>query len=74
LVPLGRTLSISSYKGGVGKSPITVNVAARLVERNFKLAVVTDDGIFRGMRDEGRTPPPENSVRYLRDIWLSAHV
>ncbi|MPQ84157.1 ParA family protein [Pseudomonas sp. MAFF 730085] len=39
--PLGRALSISSYKGGVGKSPLTVNVAACLVNLSYRVAIVT---------------------------------
>jgi chromosome partitioning protein len=60
--PLGQVLSIATYKGGVGKSPITINVAARLVEQNFKVAVVTDDGVFRGMSSDGRGPALETLV------------
>ncbi|UVM47695.1 AAA family ATPase [Pseudomonas sp. B21-015] len=60
--PLGRVLSIASYKGGVGKSPITINVAAQLAEQNFKVAVVTDDGVFRGMCNDGRGPAPGTQV------------
>lgn len=48
-----RVLSITSLKGGVGKSPITVDVAACLVERGSKVAVIShdccyDDGLSLG--------------------------
>lgn len=50
-----RVLSITSLKGGVGKSPITVDVAACLVERGNRVAVIThdccyEDGISDGVR------------------------
>ena len=50
-----RVLSITSLKGGVGKSPITVDVAASLVERGNSVAVITydccyEDGLSRGVR------------------------
>lgn len=60
--PLGRALSISSYKGGVGKSPLTVNVAACLVNLSYRVAIVTDDGVYRGMRGAGRSPQPGSLV------------
>lgn len=60
--PLGRALSISSYKGGVGKSPLTVNVAACLVNLSYRVAIVTDDGVYRGMRVAGRSPQPGSLV------------
>jgi len=59
---LSRVLSISTFKGGVGKSPITISVAARLVEQHFKVAVVTDDAVFRGMSRDGRGPAPGTLV------------
>ncbi|MBB6157395.1 chromosome partitioning protein [Pseudomonas sp. JAI115] len=60
--PLGRVLSITSYKGGVGKSPITINVAAQLAAQHLKVAVVTDDGVFRGMCHDGRGPATGTQV------------
>lgn len=55
-----RVMSITSLKGGVGKSPITVGVAACLVERGCKVAVVThdccyEDGISEGVRPRAGT-------------------
>jgi chromosome partitioning protein len=38
-----RVMSITSLKGGVGKSPITVDVAACLVERGNRVAVISHD-------------------------------
>lgn len=74
--PLGRALSIATYKGGVGKSPITISVAARLVEQNFKVAVVTDDGVFRGITNAGRGPSTGSLVSKIdfydeRDLKVS---
>jgi chromosome partitioning protein len=60
--PLGRCFSIASYKGGVGKSPLTVNIAAQLVARGFTVAVVTNDEVFRGMRDDHEEPPEGSLV------------
>jgi len=44
-----RVLCITSMKGGVGKSPITIDVAATLVERGCKVAVVTYDSVYQAM-------------------------
>lgn len=79
LAPRGqaRTLSITTYKGGVGKSPITVNIAACLVSKGFKVAVVTDDPVFRGMKENGEGPEADTLVSQIsfyddRDIVFSA--
>lgn len=50
-----RVISITSLKGGVGKSPITIDVAACLVERGNRVAVIThdccyEDGVSNGAR------------------------
>ena len=44
-----QTLAITSYKGGIGKSPVTIDIAACLVARNFKVAIITSDSVYRGM-------------------------
>lgn len=62
LSPLGQVISISTYKGGVGKSPITVSIGARLVELGFRVAIVTDDGVYRGIRRAGESPAPGTLV------------
>jgi len=72
-----RTLSITTYKGGVGKSPITINIAACLVSKGFKVAVVTDDSVFRGMKEEGEGPEAGSLVSQIsfyddRDIVFSS--
>jgi chromosome partitioning protein len=72
-----RTLSITTYKGGVGKSPITVNIAACLVFKGFKVAVVTDDPVFRGMKEHGEGPEAGSLVSQIsfyddRDIVFSS--
>lgn len=44
-----QTLSVTSYKGGIGKSPITIDMAACLTARKFKVGVITSDSVYRGM-------------------------
>lgn len=44
-----QTLAVTSYKGGIGKSPITIDIAACLVARNFRVAVISSDSVYRGM-------------------------
>ncbi|QJI41065.1 AAA family ATPase [Pseudomonas sp. ADAK2] len=51
-----RVLSITSLKGGVGKSPITVDVAACLVERGSNVAVITHDCCFEDGVSNGAHP------------------
>lgn len=42
-----KVISITTLKGGVGKSPITVNVATELAKRGKKVAIITSDIVFR---------------------------
>jgi cellulose biosynthesis protein BcsQ len=79
LAPCGqaRTLSVTTYKGGVGKSPITINIAACLVSKGFRVAVVTDDTVFRCMKKDGEGPEDDSLVSQVRfyddrDILFSA--
>nr|WP_298167069.1 AAA family ATPase [uncultured Pseudomonas sp.] len=58
----GQTLSITAYKGGVGKSPITVDVASCLVQRGFKVAIVTNDVVYRCKAEKGDQPEPGSLV------------
>lgn len=49
LLTLGcRIISITTYKGGVGKSPITVDVATELSQRGNRVAIITGDAVYRG--------------------------
>lgn len=52
-----QVISISSFKGGVGKSPITINVAACLVSQGYAVAVVSNDIVFRHKRARDEQPP-----------------
>jgi chromosome partitioning protein len=45
--PSAKVISITAYKGGVGKTPITVAVAAAFAIKGFRVAVVTNDPVFR---------------------------
>lgn len=63
--PRGLALAISTYKGGVGKTPITLNVAAALVEQGFRVAIVTDDGVYRHVAENGERPPPGSLVSQI---------
>lgn len=60
--PRGQVLSIASAKGGVGKTPITINVAASMVEKGFKVAIVTHDLVYRFAHDDGQQPVPGTLV------------
>jgi chromosome partitioning protein len=61
--PRGLALAIASYKGGVGKTSITVNVAAALAELGFRVAVVTNDFSHRYACEEGEEPAPGSWAR-----------
>ncbi|MFJ2684436.1 hypothetical protein ACIOYV_11940 [Pseudomonas sp. NPDC087342] len=58
-----KVVSFTTYKGGVGKSPITIAAAALLTNEGYRVAVVTNDIVFRCCIKEER---PE-SVKRLRD-------
>lgn len=60
--PRGVAFSIASSKGGVGKTPITLNVAACLVEQGFQVAIVTNDLMYRVAIDDAETPTPGSLV------------
>jgi chromosome partitioning protein len=60
--PLGIAFTIASSKGGVGKTPITLNVAACLVEQGFQVAIVTDDLMYRLAVEDAETPKPNSLV------------
>ncbi|MFJ3008305.1 AAA family ATPase [Pseudomonas fluorescens] len=45
--PSAKVISVAAYKGGVGKTPITVAVAAAFALKGFRVAVVTNDHVFR---------------------------
>ncbi|UVM47715.1 ParA family protein [Pseudomonas sp. B21-015] len=45
--PSAKVVSVTAYKGGVGKSPITIAVAASFASKGFKVAVVTNDPVYR---------------------------
>lgn len=45
--PSAKVISVAAYKGGVGKTPITVVVAAAFALKGFRVAVVTNDHVFR---------------------------
>jgi len=62
-----KVLSITAYKGGVGKSPITVEAACCLAEQGYKVAVISNDGVFNVMLDKGYSPSYENP-KYFREI------
>ncbi|POF88346.1 hypothetical protein BGP80_10370 [Pseudomonas putida] len=49
-----RIFSITAYKGGVGKSPITVDVATELSQRGNRVAIITGDAVYRGTMESER--------------------
>ncbi|MCY1258440.1 hypothetical protein D9M68_46990 [compost metagenome] len=60
--PRGIAFTIASSKGGVGKTPITLNVAACLVEQGFQVAIVTDDLMYRLAVEDAEAPIPGSLV------------
>ena len=57
---LHRTISITSGKGGVGKSCIAYNLAVSISRQGFKtLLVDTDFGKFSDLSSPKLTPPPK---------------
>lgn len=57
-----RVLSITSLKGGVGKSPITVDVAACLVERGSNVAIITHDCCYEDDASNGKHPKAHSDL------------
>lgn len=57
-----QVISVTNYKGGIGKSPITVDLAACLTLRGFKVAVITSDSVYRGMIARKASPEKDSLV------------
>lgn len=53
--PHAKVVSIAAYKGGIGKSPITVALAASFVQEGLKVAVVTSDEVYRAYSKKEKT-------------------
>jgi chromosome partitioning protein len=47
-----KVMSITTLKGGVGKSPITVNVATELAGRGKRVAIISSDIVYKCFVDE----------------------
>jgi ATP-binding protein involved in chromosome partitioning len=72
-----RVIAVSSGKGGVGKSSVTVNLAVALAQRGHQVAVLDADvwgfsiprmlGVTRGpgVVDKVIIPPESHGVRYI---------
>ncbi|WP_455922673.1 ParA family protein [Pseudomonas putida] len=54
----GYTVAITAFSGGIGKSPITVAVAATLASLNYRVAIVSSDAVFRTYVFQGKGPQP----------------
>lgn len=57
-----KVVSFAAYKGGVGKSPITIAAAALLANQGHRVAVVTNDIVFR-CHIKGEIPESVNVLR-----------
>lgn len=47
-----KVISITTLKGGVGKSPITVNVATELATRGKRVAIISSDIVYKCFVEE----------------------
>lgn len=65
--PHAKVISITAYKGGIGKSPITVAIAASFAQSGLKVAVVANDEVFRSYSEEDRVSV-KNSNRLASQI------
>lgn len=70
-------MSITTLKGGVGKSPITVNVATELAARGERVAIISNDIVYKCFVKEeaklyGEFDPKGRSVHYFNaeDVLL----
>ncbi|MBC8999854.1 ParA family protein [Pseudomonas sp. N40(2020)] len=52
--PHAKVVSITAYKGGIGKSPITVAIATSFAQTGLKVAVIANDEVFRGYTNKAR--------------------
>lgn len=70
LVNSCKVMSITTLKGGVGKSPITVNVATELAARGKRVAIISNDIVYKCFVKEeaklyGEFDPKGRSVHYF---------
>ncbi|MBH1967147.1 MAG: AAA family ATPase [Pseudomonadales bacterium] len=77
LVNSCKVMSITTLKGGVGKSPITVNVATELAARGKRVAIISNDIVYKCFVKEeaklyGEFDPKGRSVHYFNaeDVLL----
>ncbi|WP_350600200.1 P-loop NTPase [Pseudomonas sp. 65/3-MNA-CIBAN-0223] len=77
LVNSCKVMSITTLKGGVGKSPITVNVATELAARGKRVAIISNDIVYKCFVKEevklyGEFDPKGRSVNYFNaeDVLL----
>jgi len=47
-----KVISVTTLKGGVGKSPITVNVATELAARGKRVAIISNDIVYKCFVEE----------------------
>ncbi|MDD1943712.1 MULTISPECIES: ParA family protein [Pseudomonas] len=67
-----KVISITTLKGGVGKSPITVNVATELTRRGKRVAVISSDMMFDlfvgfDVKKSGFFDPKGRAVHYYAE-------
>jgi chromosome partitioning protein len=65
--PHAKVVSITAYKGGIGKSPITVAIATSFAQTGLKVAVIANDEVFRGYTNKDRIDI-KNSERHASKV------
>lgn len=78
LVNSCKVISITSTKGGVGKSPITVNVATELAARGKRVAIISNDIVYKCFVEEeaklyGRFDEKGRGVHYFDEEDVSLY-
>lgn len=63
-IDVAKVLGFTCMKGGVGKSPITIEAANDLARRGYSVGIISDDGVFEAYKDCGEYPSYDNPTFY----------